>query len=83
MQYYKFSQNNKCEYFPCHRTIDIQNFNCMFCYCPLYHCDCKGDYQILKNGIKDCSCCLIPHYKYDYIINKIKEGIDVHDRKRD
>lgn len=69
---YNFFQNNECEYFPCHK-IDSQNrFNCMFCYCPLYMYECMGAYKILSNGIKDCSDCLIPHYNYDYIINKLR-----------
>ena len=83
---YKFIQNDKCEYFPCHNTlpikchdvIDIKDFNCLFCYCPLYpYKDCGGQYKILKNGIKDCSNCLIPHDKnnYDLIINKIRKHL--------
>lgn len=44
------------------------------CFCPLYNFDdCGGKYKILKNNVKDCSDCTIPHYNYDYIINKIKE----------
>lgn len=33
---YKFYQNKECEYFPCHKGTDSENFNCLFCYCPLY-----------------------------------------------
>ena len=33
---YKFVQNKACEYFPCHKTSDPENFNCLFCFCPLY-----------------------------------------------
>lgn len=73
---YKFFQNTSCNYFPCHR-IDkhsIDKFNCLFCYCPLYReKDCKGNFTILPNGIKDCSNCLIPHCNYDYIVQKLKE----------
>jgi len=48
-----------CEYYPCHDLLEI---NCLFCYCPLYELtDCGGDYVILKNGLKDCSKCLLPH----------------------
>ena len=32
---YKYFENRGCKYYPCHR--DIQNVNCMFCYCPLYN----------------------------------------------
>lgn len=70
---YKYFENDKCEYFPCHHTDNIEKFNCMFCYCPLYSYECGGAYKILKNNIKDCSNCLIPHYNYDYIIDKVKE----------
>lgn len=58
---YKFFQNKDCEFFPCHKTSDVENFNCLFCYCPLYFTDCGGNYKRLENGIKDCSNCLIPH----------------------
>ena len=70
---YNFFQNKNCEFFPCHKTKDYSNFNCMFCYCPLYQYECKGQYTKLKNGIKDCSHCTIPHYNYKYIINRLKE----------
>lgn len=71
----KFFNNNECPYFPCHNTENIENFNCIFCYCPLYNLnDCGGKFIILENGIKDCSNCILPHKKenYDYIINKLK-----------
>lgn len=42
----------------CHRGSSVI---CLFCYCPLYHTDCGGDYEILDNGIKDCSGCRRPH----------------------
>ena len=32
-EYYKFFQNKKCEYFPCHKGIPEEDFNCLFCYC--------------------------------------------------
>lgn len=71
--HYKFFQNSECEYFPCHSHSDLKNFNCMFCYCPLYNrTDCGGNYSILSNGLKDCSSCLLPHTNYDYIVEKLK-----------
>ena len=70
---YKFFQNKECEYFPCHNTKNLDEFNCMFCYCPLYNFDCMGAYTTLPNGIKDCSGCLIPHYHYDNIVNKLRK----------
>lgn len=72
-----FFQNNECDYFPCHKVPEtiMAEFNCMFCYCPL-HClqDCGGNYKILPNGYKDCSCCTIPHFDYNYVIEKLKNG---------
>ena len=74
---YKFFQNKKCEYFPCHQTKDEENFNCLFCYCPLYALgeNCGGNYTYLENGVKDCSNCLVPHRPqgYYYITGKYDE----------
>lgn len=66
-------QNKECEFFPCHNT---NNLNCLFCFCPLYYLNCEGNYTMTRNGIKDCSNCMIPHVEngYDYIINKIIEA---------
>ncbi len=72
---YAFTQNKGCEYFPCHKINDVNTFNCLFCYCPLYLIpECGGNFTLLKNGTKDCSNCLLPHKKesYDYIISKLK-----------
>jgi Zn-finger protein len=71
---YKFYNNKGCHYLPCHKVNNVDEFNCMFCYCPLYFFDeCGGNYKD-KSGIKDCSDCLIPHSPkgYDYINQKIK-----------
>lgn len=58
--------NTQCEYFPCHNT-DEMDFNCLFCYCPLYdYPDCGGTFVYLKNGTKDCSACTFPHRKENY-----------------
>ena len=32
----RFFQNTECEFFPCHQGISKEEFNCLFCYCPLY-----------------------------------------------
>ena len=72
---YRFYVNTACQYRPCHKTEDLENFNCMFCYCPLYFLeDCGGNHKN-NSGIKDCSDCLIPHKPngYDYINKKIAE----------
>lgn len=72
---YSFFLHKECEYFPCHKNIDIEDFNCLFCYCPLYPFeDCGGNYKIIGNRIKDCSMCVLPHQRdnYDYINEKLK-----------
>lgn len=64
-KHYTWVQNRACEYFPCHNGADEETFNCLFCYCPLYHLpDCGGDYTI-KNGVKNCTTCLRPHQGAD------------------
>lgn len=70
-----FFRNHECEWFPCHKVNDDSNFNCLFCFCPLYNKeDCGGNFSYIANGIKDCSNCLIPHKaeNYEYIISKMK-----------
>lgn len=72
---YKFFQHKSCEYFPCHKVKNEEDFNCLFCYCPLYFLENCGGNNKDFHGIKDCSNCLIPHFPrgYDHIVNKIKE----------
>lgn len=67
-KHYAFFCNRACEYFPCHEGIPSEEFNCLFCYCPLYALgtECGGNYRILKNGVKDCSQCAFPHKKENY-----------------
>ncbi|MCR5004684.1 MAG: cysteine-rich small domain-containing protein [Clostridiales bacterium] len=76
-RHYAFFQHTACEFFPCHTGADPENFNCLFCYCPLYALGekCGGDFVLLDNGIKDCSHCLFPHKKenYDLITERLKE----------
>lgn len=70
---YTFVQNRSCEYFPCHQTLQTENFNCLFCYCPLYRVDeCGGNFTILDNGVKDCTNCTVPHFSYDLILERLK-----------
>ena len=68
MSNYSFFQNKACEYFPCHEGVEQENFNCLFCYCPLYALGdkCGGQFTYTENGIKDCSGCLRPHKKENY-----------------
>lgn len=78
-EHYKFFQNKECEYFPCHKTDDPDNFNWLFCYCPLYMLKdkCGGNF-VVNNGIKDCSYCLVPHSKgsYERIMAKMKDVVE-------
>jgi len=70
---FKFVQNKECEYFPCHKNVKVKEFNCIFCYCPLYTKEyCCGEFDI-TNNMKDCSKCSIPHDKenYDLIVKNI------------
>ncbi len=69
---FRYYKNTACQYYPCHNT-DVDEFNCMFCYCPLYLIkECGGRYSVIS-GIKDCSRCFIPHsFKgYDYINERL------------
>lgn len=59
--------NRACEYFPCHK-VDPEEFNCLFCFCPLYAYGkrCGGNFLYLENGAKDCSACAFPHKRGNY-----------------
>ena len=73
---YRFFNNQACEYFPCHKTERPEDFNCLFCYCPLYFLEnCGGNFK-MKGCIKDCSACKIPHHPagYEYILKKLKQN---------
>lgn len=66
--HYSYFCNRECECFPCHSKADPDNFNCLFCYCPLYVLGdrCGGNFVYLTNGAKDCSKCLYPHLHQNY-----------------
>ena len=74
---YKYFAHRECEYFPCHAGADADDFNCLFCYCPLYALGegCGGDFEYLSGGVKDCSRCTYPHRResYDGIIARLGE----------
>ena len=78
---YSFFQNTQCEYFPCHKTEHPEDFNCLFCYCPLYALGrkCGGNFKYNEKGIKDCSSCLVPHRRgnYDLINSRFKEIMEI------
>ena len=47
---WKFFENRDCRYFPCHSGLT--DFNCLFCYCPLYLADpCPGTPKTLKREL--------------------------------
>ena len=73
---HSFFQNRDCEYFPCHKVDNSDNFNCLFCYCPLYLVEnCGGNFSFTDKGVKDCSNCTVPHKaeNYKFIIDKLKK----------
>jgi Zn-finger protein len=84
---YRFFNNRECKYFPCHTIQDSDNFNCLFCYCPLYFlgegCGGKFKYSGAKS-IKDCSDCYLPHIPeyYDTILSRLKEAKNNENKKK-
>ena len=46
----RFFQNRECPHFPCHRGIAAEEFNCLFCYCPLYTLGkrCGGELHLYR-----------------------------------
>ncbi|MDO5136571.1 MAG: cysteine-rich small domain-containing protein [Eubacteriales bacterium] len=74
---YSFFSHKACEYFPCHQGADPEDFNCLFCYCPLYALgeDCGGNFRYTDKGIKDCTGCQLPHKRrsYGYVTGKYQE----------
>ena len=87
MANYEFFQNKECEYFPCHKCENPENFSCLFCYCPLYTLGdkCGGNFTYLENGIKDCTNCLKPHRRENYskIMEKFPELMELAKKKGD
>lgn len=77
---YNYYKNTECEYFPCHKNAG-ENFNCMFCFCPLYPLGdkCGGDFEYIDGKVKNCSNCLIPHEEngYEHISKKLCEVSEI------
>lgn len=63
-----FFQNRECEYFPCHEGVDEAEFNCLFCFCPLYALGkkCGGNFRYNRGGNKVCTDCTFPHIRENY-----------------
>lgn len=74
---HSFFQNRDCKYFPCHQVTDLSEFNCLFCYCPLYTLgdQCGGNFSYTERGVKNCSQCSRPHSDggYEYVLSKFSE----------
>lgn len=64
----RFMQNRQCAYFPCHQGIAQEDFNCLFCYCPLYTLGkkCGGNWHYTEQGRKSCMDCAFPHHRKNY-----------------
>ncbi|UWN44871.1 metal-binding protein [Clostridioides difficile] len=82
---YKFFNHKDCEFFPCHKTNKPEEFNCLFCYCPLYALgeNCGGNFKYTDKGIKDCSSCILPHKKdnYNYVMSKFQDLVKITSKK--
>lgn len=65
---YRYFENRDCKYYPCHK--EIENMNCLFCYCPLYAREnCPGNYKYIDihgTQIKECTDCTFPHREENY-----------------
>jgi len=74
---HRFFKNNACKYFPCHAQPKEDEFNCLFCYCPLYPLGnkCGGNFEYYKE-IKSCVNCYLPHMPdyYDTVTSKLKDA---------
>ena len=83
---YSFFSHKNCEFFPCHKGADPNDFNCLFCYCPLYTLGshCGGNFVYLDSGVKDCSNCLVPHGRgsYSYVLKKFPELMELAKKNR-
>lgn len=87
---YRFFQNRECEYFPCHTGVAEKDFNCLFCFCPLYALGrkCGGQCHYNEHGNKVCTDCTFPHQRENYpaVIARYAEIMEVvrqSDRSKD
>ena len=78
---HKYFKNQDCKYFPCHKGMQGEEFNCLFCYCPMNRYeDCPGNPVFRESGgrrIKDCSNCTFPHEpeNYEKILEFLRERL--------
>lgn len=77
----RFFANKDCPYFPCHKVQNEDDFNCLFCYCPLYALGdkCGGNFSYIGGICKDCSNCAFPHNpkNFDTIVRRYEEIMDL------
>lgn len=81
-----FFQNRECAYFPCHKVENDLEFNCLFCYCPLYTLgdQCGGNFSYTEAGIKVCSSCTLPHSLkgYDHVLSRFPQLAELAKKKQ-
>lgn len=79
-KHFKSFQNNDCEFFPCHKDVGDE-FNCLFCYCPLINIHCPGPYKLFVdkygNERKDCSDCSLNHKGFAKSWNFIQHQLEI------
>ena len=84
---YAFFQNRDCERFPCYSGVPEADFNCLFCYCPLYTLGerCGGQFTYTERGIKSCVGCAFPHVRehYDAVLARFPELAELARRNSD
>ncbi len=86
-KHFAFFCNRECESFPCHKGVPEEDFNCLFCYCPLYALGehCGGNFTYTAKGVKNCTPCNIPHRRenYGHIIKQFKRLAELARRDAD
>ncbi len=82
-----FFQNRGCGSFPCHKGVEEAEFNCLFCYCPLYALGdrCGGSFHYTEKGVKSCVDCAFPHRRanYERLLARWPELAELTKRKQD
>ena len=80
-KHFTFFQNRECEYFPCHKGVAEEDFNCLFCYCPLYALGrkCGGACEYTEYGDKSCEKCTFPHRpeNYEKVLQRYKDIMEI------
>ena len=71
---YKYFIHQECSFYPCHELNEWKS--CLFCWCPLYLLDCGGNFK-MRNDVKDCSACVIPHTAdgYDFVVKTVQKQV--------